>query len=168
VTSNSTPVIRVPLIAGIGSEPGYLHVIVVGHASWIAEVVEILGWIGSALRSSATPDDIQFCTPHVEHDAPKPGSQGLACQISYTTETPTGDQISVNGNCWHGLFSAPAIAKGYPVVRRPMGMPGLDISLSMMSALVSTPRLNCFGGKYFIKGFSTVLVPTHYENNMMM
>jgi phosphohistidine phosphatase SixA len=104
VTSNRTPVIRVSLVTGTISTPHYLQVIVVGHASWIAEIAEIMAWMGSALRSSTTSDGIQLCSPAIEQDPGPPTSHGLTCRISYSMESQPRDQISLNGKCWHGLF----------------------------------------------------------------
>jgi hypothetical protein len=60
------------------------------------------------------------------------------------------------------------IAKGFPISRRPASRPGLEIPLGMMATLTATTRLNSFNGKWVIKGFSTMLLPTHYEKDIMM
>jgi hypothetical protein len=168
VTSNRTPAICVSLVTSTISTPHYIQVTVVGHASWIAEIAEIMAWIGSALRSSTTSDGIQLCSPAIGQDPGNPTSHGLTCRISYSMESQPRDKISLNGKCWHGLFRAPVIAKGFPISRRPASRPGLEIPLGMMATLTATTRLNSFNGKWVIKGFSTMLLPTHYEKDIMM
>lgn len=168
VTSDHTPAIRVSLVADTISTRHYLQVIVVGHASWIAEVAEILAWIGSALRTSAISDGIQLYSPAIGQDLEAATSQGLTYRISYSTESRLRSQISQNGECWYGLFRAPVVAKGFPILRRPASSPGVEIALDMMAILTTTTRLNSFNGKWFIKGFSTMLLPTRYEKDIMM
>ncbi|KAL3457981.1 hypothetical protein BJX64DRAFT_280222 [Aspergillus heterothallicus] len=136
VASSRTPRIRASLVGETITAPHYLEVAVSGHASWIGELAEILAWMGSALRSSTISDGIQLCIP-----------------------------LSMNGKCWHGLFKAPVVAKGFPISRRPTSSPGLEIPLDMMATLTDTTRLNSFNGKWFIKGFSTLLLPTNYEKD---
>ncbi|KAJ0413625.1 hypothetical protein BJY00DRAFT_319622 [Aspergillus carlsbadensis] len=170
VTCGSSPSITISLVQGMPGTPRYLEVAVSGHASWIAEVGEILAWLGSAMRSSTSLDEVVCCRPLVDQiptAAAAPVNE-YRCKISYATHSQTRSQMPSSGECWHNLFRAPVIATGYPIARRPAASPGLEIPLAMMSVLTETQRLNCFGGRYFIKGFSTMLVPTHYEENIIM
>ncbi|KAL6849042.1 hypothetical protein ACO1O0_008572 [Amphichorda felina] len=66
----------------------------------------------------------------------------------------------INGQCWHDIFKNPVIVKGYPIPQRPEWSTGLEIPLNMMAGLARSQRLDRFRDKLYIKGFSTMLVPT--------
>ncbi len=49
---------------------------------------------------------------------------------------------------------------GFPVPRRPEAHIGLELPLDMMAALARARYVDVFNSKVFVKGFSTMLVPT--------
>src|SRR5204863_6528443 len=65
-----------------------------------------------------------------------------------------------NGQCWHNLFRNPLVVKGYPILRRSQPLTGLETSLKIIIALTQARFVTTFGGKIFIKGFPTMLIPT--------
>lgn len=66
------------------------------------------------------------------------------------------------------MFRNPVLVEGFPVLRRPKLDTGLEMPLNMMSALANTQRIDEFNGKIFIKGFSTMLIPTDYIEGVII
>ncbi|XHG01956.1 hypothetical protein AWENTII_005322 [Aspergillus wentii] len=144
-----------------------LVVVVIGIASLIAEVGEVLAWLGSALRSSPYERGVAFTRPFVDDGIHLPHRPEHWCIIRFETSRDS-TTVSANGQCWHYLFRNPVVAEGYPIPRRAHNRPGIDISLQMMAELAETSCVNPFHGRPFIKGFSTLLVPTEYSENTVM
>jgi hypothetical protein len=59
--------------------------------------------------------------------------------------------------CWFDLFGNTGVVSG-PTIEKPSNIPGLEISLDKMAALLDTDRVTKFAGKVFIKGFDAILV----------
>ena len=57
------------------------------------------------------------------------------------------------------------VVEGYPIKRRRATALGVEIPLRMMAELIQTKRVNPFAGNIVLKGFSTMLVPTAYEED---
>jgi hypothetical protein len=74
----------------------------------------------------------------------------------------------LNGQCWHALFKNPVVAEGFPIARRPSLKIGLEIPLAMMAILAGTSHAHTFGKSVFLKGFSTMLVPTGSDGNFVL
>lgn len=139
-----------------------------GTAFSLVEVGEQFAWLGAALRSSPWESGVAYCSPfitdiHVENFPPSrittSDRYNKLCKIGFTMEqmkylTPS------NGQCWHNMFNNPVVVKGYPIPYRSVETPGLELPLNMMAGLAQTSRADTFNGKLFIKGFSTMLIPT--------
>lgn len=146
-----------------------LYVLVEGFPRLIAEVGEVLAWMGSALKSSPYNDRVAYVRPFVQNQiGTTPFSCDYGCTIGFSTRQKESDQTSRNGQCWHNLFRNVLIVEGYPIARRPAANLGLEIPLTMMARLAQTDRVEVFAEKLFIKGFSTMLVPTEYNDNITM
>jgi gamma-glutamylcyclotransferase (GGCT)/AIG2-like uncharacterized protein YtfP len=122
--------------------------------SVIAEVGEVLAWIGAALRTSPYDNRLAYCRPVVTW------LNTSSCNIDFIIEEIPQQTIPPNGQCWHHMFRNAVIVKGFPIRRKPETSIGLEIPLNVMAGLVRTKRIETFDGKYFIKGFSAMLVPT--------
>ena len=143
-----------------------------GTGDSVAEIGEQLAWLGAALRSSPYELGVAYCTPFVSDihvsNAPHPvsgirlGPIFFARSISPCRKGKNTLEPS-NGQCWHNMFRNPVVVKGYPIPRRSEPNTGLEIPLNMMAGLARTQRVNTFNGKLFIKGFSTMLVPTKHR-----
>jgi hypothetical protein len=148
-----------------------------GTGDSVAEIGEQLAWLGAALRSSPCELGVAYCTPfisdiHVDN-APHPVSgtpswANIFCKIDFTVQEREEHLESSNGQCWHNMFRNPVVVKGYPIPRRSESNTGLEIPLNMMAGLARTQRANTFNGKLFIKGFSTMLVPTKHSGDLLI
>ncbi|GCB17283.1 hypothetical protein AAWM_00168 [Aspergillus awamori] len=145
-----------------------------GLADSIAEVGEQLAWLGCALRSSPADSGIAYCRPFVKRlrEGLVPEDLGLnplyVYEIGFDIQTEEGNTESVNGCCWHGLFRNPVVAEGYPTPRRPEPDPGLEIPLGLLAGLSQVRRATTFDGKTVLKGFSVMLIPTKFSNDIVM
>ena len=119
----------------------------------VAEVVEVLSWLSAALRTPK--ENIATCLP-VTSDISSEGQPFLSFKISYSVQ---GLETKGNGHCWHKMFRSSMIVLGYPIRRR-VAMLGLEISLSVITKLLYSNRMNVFNGKLILKGFSAMLLPT--------
>lgn len=143
-----------------------------GTAASIAEIGEQLAWLSASLRTSLRDTGITSYTPSIhiiqtEVTSSRMPNQSVQCLIKYTREDDP-DHLLGNGRCWTNMFKNPILVKGFPVPRRPKPDTGLEISLDMMSALANAQRVDEFDGKIFIKGFSTMLIPTDYIEGIII
>lgn len=146
-----------------------------GTAFSLVEVGEQFAWLGAALRSSPWELGVAYCSPlitdiHVEND---PHSRittsdrhNMHCKISFIMEQKKYS-AATNGQCWHDMFKNPIVVKGYPIPYRSVEIPGLELPLNMMAGLAQTSRADTFNGKLFIKGFSTMLIPTKCSEGLV-
>ncbi|KAK5242971.1 hypothetical protein LTR20_007208 [Exophiala xenobiotica] len=153
----------------------HFKVQVSGIRDSIAEVGEQLAWLGSALRSS-TDDNVALCSPFIENIA-KNGPDGPTietspnvhtCHIQFRTYQHGAYPTIDNGRCWHDMFRNPTIVEGFPILWRPENMPGLEIPLNMMAALIQTRRIDTFNDIPYIKGFSSMLYPTKSVDDFLL
>lgn len=136
----------------------------------IAEMGELISWLGAALRTSPRDNGLIYCVPNMRriasNTAPSNQNGGLRpCthdiyEINFAMEEISQRLPEVNGQCWHDIFKNPVVVRGYPIPRRREWRTGLEISLNIMAGLAQTQRLNQFKEKTYIKGFSTMLFPT--------
>ena len=144
----------------------------------VAEIGAQLAWLGAALRSSPYKLGVAYCTPLIHIDSqPSKAPEDLLSpvdvqfKIDFTIEEPELTQQSPetpNGQCWHSMFRNPVIVKGYPIPPKPEPYLGLEIPLNIMAGLIHTRRVNTFDGKLFLKGFSSMLIPTQYTKDLFM
>ncbi|KAI1044531.1 hypothetical protein LB505_011047 [Fusarium chuoi] len=138
-----------------------------GVAATIAEIGEQLAWLGVAFRERVEEDGIIGCTPDINiipKDSPSSQSHSqpphdVAFRIRFHVETLEGYQ-DTNGQCWQSLFKSPTLVKGYPIPRRNEWNVGLEASLDIMAGLAKTDEIHAFSDRLYIKGYSTMLVPT--------
>ena len=148
-----------------------------GTGDSVAEVGEQFAWLGAALRSSPYGHGVAYCTPvvsdiHVDDTARRVSERlcwfDIICKIDFTMHEREEHLEPSNGQCWHNMFRNPVVVKGYPISRRPEPHTGLEIPLNIMAGLARTRRVSTFNGQLFIKGFSTMLVPTKYTGDLLI
>jgi hypothetical protein len=147
---------------------------ITGTAESIADTGEQLAWLGSALRSPSYGSGVTTVDAFVSHTGMNSVSgmtEGRTptffCNIKFNLDAfDISGEIS-NGQCWHQLFRNPVIVKGYPILRRPMSNVGLEVSLDVLASLAGTRYINTFNSQLFIKGFSTMLIPTRHSDNIL-
>lgn len=142
-----------------------------GVGDSVAEIGEQLAWLGAALRSSLYEHGVAYCTPSISdiyiYDAPHPWPEGI-CKIDFNFDKREERLEPSNGQCWRHLFRNPVVVKGYPIPRRSMYDTGLEIPLNIMARLAQTRHINTFDNKIFIKGFSTMLVLTKHNEELLI
>jgi hypothetical protein len=148
-----------------------------GTGDSVAEVGEQLAWLGAALRSSPYELGVAYCTPFISdihvNNATHPVSErpcwfDSLCKIDFTVQEREKHLKPSNGQCWHNMFRNPVVVEGYPIPRRSEPDTGLEIPLNIMAGLARTRRVSTFNGQLFIKGFSTMLVPTKYTGDLLI
>ncbi|KAF7113950.1 hypothetical protein CNMCM5793_006133 [Aspergillus hiratsukae] len=145
---------------------------VTGIEDSIAEIGEQLAWLGSALRSSPHDSRILYCTPFVSNTSVKdtstltlqaPFITGISCGIDFKfDDREQASPPSPTGQCWHHLFRNPTVVMGFPIPYRSRPGTGLEIPLNILAGLVQANQVDAFSDKLFIKGFSSLLIPTEY------
>lgn len=152
----------------------------------VAEIGEQLAWLGAALRSSPYEHGVAYSMPLVScrpacfvttggilidnppHLMSKTVSWvSVPCKIGFIVKEKEEDLEDANGQCWHNMFRNPVVVKGYPIQRKSKLNTGLEIPLNMMAGLARAQRANNFNGKLFIKGFSTMLIPTRHSGGLL-
>jgi hypothetical protein len=135
-----------------------LTVNVHGLCESIIRIGQQLSWLGAVLRLSPRNDRIAYCQPIVSEVEGIPGQIRFTIKFDIRLE-PREDQ-AVNGECWQKLFKNLVIAKGFPVRRQVVQHSGLEVPLNVLGRLVPSRWVSTFDGKVYIKGHSSVLVPT--------
>lgn len=138
-----------------------------GVAATVAEIGEQLAWLGAAFRERSEKDGLVYCTPSISllpddsssSQLDSQHSQDAVFKIQFYAEMVEGNR-NMNGQCWQSLFKSPIIVNGYPIPRRHEWKVGLEASLDIMAGLAGTDQIHAFGDRFYIKGYSTMLVPT--------
>ncbi|VUC36652.1 unnamed protein product [Clonostachys rosea] len=147
-----------------------------GVAVSIVEIGEQFAWLGATLRTSTRQSGLVYCTPYINilqnkasssQSGLQPLSTDITCEIGFTMEEVPQTPASANGQCWHDIFRNPVVVKGYPILRRAEQNTGLEVSLNVMAGLARTQRVDHFNGKIYIKGFSTMLIPTRRNKDIL-
>lgn len=154
------------LIAGLDDDGLLLQAI--GTLDSVAEIGEIIGWLGAALRSSPENHGVMYCSPFISnltiHDQSADTTM-VTSGIGFRFERGEAQKENVStqenaGKCWHDLFQNPVAVKGYPTRHKPQKDIGLEIPLEIMAKLAGSNRVSGFARNLFIKGFSKMLVLT--------
>lgn len=143
---------------------------VYGISVSIAEIGELFSWLGAALRTSPRHNGLTYCVPNIRnidsnstlltHIMTPPSSTLVMYEIDFAMDIAPQSLPAANGQCWHNIFRNPVVVRGYPIPQKLERNTGLEISLNMMAGLARTQWLNRIKEKLYIKGFSTMLVPT--------
>ncbi|KAF3902751.1 hypothetical protein AA313_de0203312 [Arthrobotrys entomopaga] len=170
-------------------ESSELVVEALGTKDSVAEIGQQLAWLCTALSSSPHDIGVVTCIPSIKNThtsdpleaklatspfnpwTPVHMSSGLPTtfyRLNFTVEEREENPILSNGQCWHNMFKNPVVVKGYPIPRRSIHSTGLEIPLNMMAGLAQTQYIQTFNEQLFIKGFSTLLVPTRLDGDMLI
>ncbi|KAH8803410.1 hypothetical protein F5884DRAFT_683898 [Xylogone sp. PMI_703] len=150
---------------------------VFGTGGSVAEIGEQLAWLGAALRSSPYELGVTYCTPFISDiridstlsQVPKvPSGHDILCKIDFMVQEKEEHLKLSSGQCWHNLFRNPVVVKGFPIPRKSEPDTGLEIPLNMLAGLARTQRVSNFNRQFFIKGFSTMLVPTRNNGDLFI
>ncbi|RTE75703.1 hypothetical protein BHE90_009827 [Fusarium euwallaceae] len=145
---------------------GKLTISATGIPEFVAEIGEQIAWMGAALQLSPYANKtVTECTPFVDDIRPIEGV--LHCHIKFDFQPCQEQSGAVNGYCWHDMFRNAVIVRGFPILRRSESNTGLEMPLSLMALLTRTRYVEEFGWKMYIKGFSTMLVPTKRSDGMI-
>ncbi|KAL2845227.1 hypothetical protein BJY01DRAFT_247813 [Aspergillus pseudoustus] len=149
----------------------------IGTRTSVAEVAEQFAWLGATLRASLNDHGVAVCRPFIKSshgsrsssadEGPKLISS-LQFHIGFEVKESETDGKPKNGRCWHNIFRNPVVAEGFPIRTRHLLNIGMEASLDILGALVPSRRLTIFGNKLYIKGFSTVLVPTKVVKDIVI
>ncbi|KAI1753776.1 hypothetical protein F4782DRAFT_545546 [Xylaria castorea] len=161
---------------GVWIDKSKLFAEVSGVAASITEIGEQLAWLGAALRSSTREEGLVYCTPvimRISTDDTTPQIENMSLppqlvfEIGFTIEEVVDPLQRPNGQCWHDVFRNPVVVKGYPIPRRKNANTGLEVHLNVLAGLARTQRVDHFKERFFLKGFSTMLVPTMRDGDIL-
>ena len=120
----------------------------------IVDVVQLLAWMGAALRTSKD-GQVQYCEAKLQGVERAEGLDSAHFYVSFDMNSPGKDDQS----CWFPLFTNPVIAHGFPTAHRNHNEVGLEIPLDMMAALGGARHAADYEGGLVLKGYSALLVP---------
>ncbi|EMT68829.1 hypothetical protein FOC4_g10004917 [Fusarium odoratissimum] len=113
------------------------------------------------LTGSSSDAQASNCAQFLKQTWPVTGEMMLHLTGDLLKQEQAGPHHNIaNGHCWHGIFKNPIIVKGFPILSKLQKDTGLEIPLSLMAGLARAQRVDRFNDKVYIKGFSTMLVPT--------
>lgn len=151
----------------------------------IIDVAEQIAWVSNAVHIVTTAAGLFLNTAEfrcirpltatsseqewVTKASDRPQHVGYASfRLMQNSEPQRSSLTDEEGHCWQRLFRCCAIAVGYPIPLRPQSQPGLEIPLNLMAILVNADRIPPFGNDLIIKGFSTLLFASGYEDGCML
>jgi hypothetical protein len=148
-----------------------------GTAYAIAEIGEQFAWLGAALRSSPFNLGVAYSIPRLDQFQPHLVSNEtfgmnvkahLGIHIKFTMQKDKQHSANTDCQCWHDMFRNPVIVQGYPIPRRSESNTGLELPLNMMASLVCTQWASVFDKKVYIKGHTSMLVPTRRKGDSLL
>ncbi|TGJ65999.1 hypothetical protein EYR41_009928 [Orbilia oligospora] len=168
-------------------ESSELVVEAVGTKDSVAEIGQQLAWLCTALSPSSLETGVVAFIPLIKNSQ-SPNSRergtttrptdprGLAhansnlptfsFRLHFNTEEREQNIIPPSGQCWHNMFRNPVVVKGYLIPWRLNLKTRLEIPLKMMAELARSHYIQAFDRHIFIKGFSTLLIPTKRDDNI--
>ncbi|RSL82714.1 hypothetical protein CEP52_016898 [Fusarium oligoseptatum] len=147
----------------------------------LAEIAEVLAWLGSALRPHQFPKSndasVFYCRPLIDRipaeggpsSRPDTQSRGIIrWDMRFKVRKGLDDRRDSSGQCWFNLFKTQVVVEGYPILRRPEYKTGLEISLDTIAELAQATHATMFDGRFFIKGCWAMLVLGKAAENLMI
>ena len=140
-----------------------LSINAVGTLDSVAEIAEIIAWLGSALRSSPQERGVVYCHPILSNVMIKRRQEDKTtakCNVHFKIEVDNQDTVSTDrgGTCWHELFRNPVSVKGFPIRKKPQNDMGAEIPIEIMAGLLGSNQVSRFAKDLFIKAFSEMVV----------
>lgn len=136
-----------------------------GTVDSVAEIGEILAWMVAALSISYLPSDICVSDPALIISPLRSVINDFAvCDIVSYLRTEKSHSAA-SGNCWADILGNTVYVKGYPTARRVEHHTGMEVSLATMIALVRSRRLSRFKGRFCIKGYCSIIMPTRRQGD---
>ncbi|KAK4171626.1 hypothetical protein QBC36DRAFT_90859 [Triangularia setosa] len=140
-----------------------------GTVDFLGEVGEIFGWLTAALRASPDKYHLAWCEPYLHYTGKGSDSVSDVWEMRFNITKPRqGISDDKLGQCWQGMFRNPVIVKGFPISDRPCRNTGLEMPLHMAAGLMDTPKLHEFMGRYYLKGFATMLAPVELTGGIVL
>lgn len=118
----------------------------------VLDLIDILAWLCASLRTSS------YKEPSVSYTFLSQYSCMSHAKFYVSLANLTSNR-SYFGNCWHTLIPKSVIADGFPVLAR-NGEKGIEVSLEILMTISRVFTTAVVGGKYYLIGLSTALVPT--------
>lgn len=126
-----------------------------GSSAAIIEIIQILTWLGAALRTSTT-ERLEYSVIVPDSDDSRNGFHMDIITRSFEDQS-----------CWYPLFVNPVIAKGFPTAPRKHNEIGLELPIEMMAALGGVRHAVDFKGGMLLKGLFSMFVPIRrYETSI--
>ncbi|KAF5601384.1 hypothetical protein FPANT_1755 [Fusarium pseudoanthophilum] len=132
----------------------------------VSEVGEQIAWLASVFQEqkhtgfvSIMPRVTDFSATALNDNSGSTTSVTGKCYFSFS-EIPETAYNPKQGFCWEQLFSSLNIVRGYPILRRSVPNPGLEVSLRYAASIVGSSEVVQWGGRLVIKGFNMLMVAT--------
>jgi hypothetical protein len=136
-----------------------LQLTVTGTAHLLSELGEQIGWLGGAFRSnSESQSGYTTLEPYIELTSLRPSTGVPSFIFGHKAVNISIPQSPPVGQCWFPFFARPTLVMGYPTLRRPNDLFGLEISLHTASQLINAPLITRHGDKISVAGFGAMLL----------
>lgn len=154
----------------------HLLVTATGPAYFVADCGEQLAWIGSALLCS-TQTLGSHCLPLItnfEVDATPVAPPCIVykvyCNINFRFTKPENSDELLLGTQSVGrkLLRESTLILGFPILRRPEGYSGLELSFNTLLSFLQAPRAELSPNQVSIKGLKNTLMLIKYTKDMFL
>jgi hypothetical protein len=134
----------------------------------IAELAQILAWIGSALSSSQFGKELAYVKSSVAVTRQVHDSTAVHKEVSDDMDfdiTFEHNRLHPTENaCWLPLFAGSSIASGFPIPDRAEEV-GLEIPLELLAGIAGVYHATEFEGGLVMKGFCHMFVPVQKSDD---
>ncbi|KAM0250769.1 hypothetical protein ACHAP5_001986 [Fusarium lateritium] len=149
---------------------------VTGGQYIVSEVGEQIAWLASALQTpSGDFEGYVESFPHISNlnvysaarDGKKVANIRASCAFRIDWGQMVGEGVPV-GLCWKQLFCFPVLVRGYPILRRSVPKPGLEISLPLAASVIGSDQVVQLDDRLLIKGFNMLMIATLVATDLMV
>ena len=143
---------------------GQVVTVVASTKEDIVEIAQVLAWFATAFTSPPDHDNVVYSKPIIK---PKPDddieSKGVVFWVSAALTDMSTLLIEFEA-CWLPLVNNVVIAYGFPTPARGT-LKGLEAPLRLLAELMEAHHLVEFGGYAVLKGFSSMMTPSHKQGD---
>ncbi|KAM0475418.1 hypothetical protein ACHAP7_007317 [Fusarium lateritium] len=153
-----------------------LDITVTGGQYLVSEIGEQTAWLVSALQAPSRDfEGLVESFAHISNlnlyratrDGKKVANIRASCAFTIDWGQMVGEGVPVR-LYWKQLFYFPVLVRGYPILRRSVPKPGLEISLALAASIIGSDQVIQLDDRLLIKGFNMLMIATLVATDLMV
>ncbi|KAM0214176.1 hypothetical protein ACHAQI_003800 [Fusarium lateritium] len=153
-----------------------LDITVTGGQYLVSEIGEQTAWLVSALQAPSRDfEGLVESFAHISNlnlyratrNGKKVANIRASCAFTIDWGQMVGEGVPVR-LYWKQLFYFPVLVRGYPILRRSVPKPGLEISLALAASIIGSDQVIQLDDRLLIKGFNMLMIATLVATDLMV